>query len=410
VTHGYESPGLGFVGKEWVYKVTSGRIVVSLAPEVARVEDGALKPPSPLPFASRRFYAIRSEPAPHALASRIKQSFPDIVAASLTESNCLLPKGFIAKVNDRGAVSLTGTNPHTPASSYAPYFDALTRRLNQSYPTGSNPWLAFTVAPTSVQLAIHSVPTSVLPDEDDQLYPFLKQSIYNAKEVPISAARYLNKNRDSRLSRNATSVVVSVDPKHVSTLQPALFLFSSRLKVEKTVQANRYTQCTNCYRYGHAAQRCPQKHPSCPYCALHHTRAAHRCQNPTCPKGGYSKPVSGCCPTSPPRCPNCGDDHDAFSRECRARPIPPPRAEAPPLSDDESTTPSDGEEAMDVADDGRPAPSTPETSAAQAVDLTTPRPSRRPVGDTSNADRLLPSGPPANPLTPSNTRARPGDV
>jgi len=160
-----------------------------------------MKSPSSLPQASSRFFAPRSNPAPHALAQRIATSFPDIAAATLTDSNYLLPKGFIVKVNNRGAISLTGTNPNTPAESFAPYFDALTRRLNQSFPVGHNPWLTFTQAPTAIQLAIHSIPTDVLPDDNKQLFTFIKNSIHNAKAVTIGSARYLNKDRTARLSK-----------------------------------------------------------------------------------------------------------------------------------------------------------------------------------------------------------------
>jgi len=114
------------------------------ATEVAREGDREIKTLLSLPQASRRFFASRSNPAPHALAQRIVSSFPDIAAATLSESNCLLPKGFIAKVHNRGAVSRTTTSPNTPVESYTPYFDALTRRLNQSFPVGDNPWLTFT--------------------------------------------------------------------------------------------------------------------------------------------------------------------------------------------------------------------------------------------------------------------------
>ena len=164
-----------------------------MATEIARKTDDSLKRVPSLPYASRRFFAIRSSPAPHAQGQRIVKIFPDLVATTLTESNCLLPKGFITNVNDRGAVSLTGTDPHTTASSYAPYFDAITRRLNQSFPTGSSPWLAFTLAPTAIQLAVHSVTTDILPDIDDQLIPWLRLSIKNAKAIEIKLARYLNK-------------------------------------------------------------------------------------------------------------------------------------------------------------------------------------------------------------------------
>ena len=64
---------------------------------------------------------------------------------------------------------------------------------------------------------------------------------------------------------------------------------------------------------------------------------------------------------------------------------------------------------MDVADDGRPAPTTPETAPAQAVDLTTPRPPRLPEGGSSNVGRSAPTGPLALPVTPADPRARPGN-
>jgi len=92
---------------------------------------------------------------------------------------------------------------------------------------------------------------------------------------------------------------------------------------KKAVNANQYTKCTNCCCYSHACKRCTQKHPSCPYCPLHHTHLAHRCQNPTCHKGGNIKPVLNYCATSTPHYSNCGDDRDTFSRECRARPVRP---------------------------------------------------------------------------------------
>jgi len=170
-------------------------------------------------------------------------------------------------------------------------------------------------------------------------------------------------------------VVVPVNPDDVPILLPALFLFSKRLKVKKTTQANRYTQCLNCYSFGDAHPRCTQKHPTCPYCTLHHTRSAHSCQNPTCPNGGDTKAISGCRPTSPPHCPNCGDDHDAFSRACKARPVPPPQPEAPHLPTKKlSDATSDSEEAMDMGDDGCPAPTTPDAPSALPIDLSTPRP------------------------------------
>jgi len=53
---------------------------------------------------------------------------------------------------------------------------------------------------------------------------------------------------------------------------------------------------------------------------------------------------------------------------------------------------SDSEEAMDVVDDGRQAPSTPKAPATQTVDLSTPRPPLRPRNALA-----LPSGPQPEP-------------
>ena len=121
--------------------------------------------------------------------------------------------------------------------------------------------------------------------------------------------------------------------------------------------------------YGHAHQRWPATHSTCPICALHHTRVAHRCQNPTCPRSGNNKPVPSCCPTSPPHCCNCGNDHTATFRECPARPPPtvPTRTNSP------APAPT-GQDPMDLAVDGGPAPSTPPTGEGpREVDLVTLR-------------------------------------
>ena len=118
---------------------------------------------------------------------------PNIAAATHTESNCLLPKHLFAKVNNRGAVSFTGKNPNTPAESYTRYVEALTPRLKHSFPVADNPWLMFTQAPTAIQLTIHSILTHIQPDDDEHMFTFIKNSIYNVKEVEIGAARYLDK-------------------------------------------------------------------------------------------------------------------------------------------------------------------------------------------------------------------------
>jgi len=162
------------------------------------------------------------------------------------------------------------------------------------------PWLTFTQTPITILLGTHSIPIDILPYDDEQLFPSIQTSIHNTKPLTIGAAWYLNQAPADRLAKQATLLVVSVNPDHVPILLPVPFLFSKRLKIKKTMQANQYTQGTNCSLFGHTSSRFTQKNPSCPYCTLPHPRSPHRCQNPTSTKGGDSKAVSSCCPSFPP--------------------------------------------------------------------------------------------------------------
>jgi len=284
----------------------------------------ATQPPKSLPTAERRFYAPRSSPSEHQQASLIAATFPDIAARVLRDANCVLPLAVTTKVNDRGSVTLLVTDPATPAAAFAPYFDALSAQLNKSFPVGESPWLPFRLAPNEAQLAIHSLPIAFLPEDPNELFPCLAESILNSKDIRILAARYLNPDAQSRVGKTATSVIVSVHPGDVPAMGSSIRLFSRPRTVERAYSSNRYTQCKNCGGYGHVAPRCPSVDPVCPICSLNHTRAMHRCPNPTCPGGGNIKATPGCCSSSPPRCANCGGAHTATHRDCDSRPSPPP--------------------------------------------------------------------------------------
>jgi len=128
------------------------------------------KGPPLLPAAQHRFFGPRTSPAPPNDSFIMTATLPDIMAAVLKEANCSLPLSLTASVNRNGAVTLT-TNPYTPSSAYSPFFDAMTKKLNQSFPVGDNPFLVFREAPTSVELLIHNLPLSILPDEPANLLP-----------------------------------------------------------------------------------------------------------------------------------------------------------------------------------------------------------------------------------------------
>jgi len=151
----------------------------------------------------------------------------------------------------------------------------------------------------------------------------------------------------------------------------------------------------------------PRNPPDCSICALHHTRASHRCQNPTCPRCANNKPVTSCCLTSLPHCGNCGNDHTATFKECPARPSP-----TSPIRPASTVPP--GQDPMDMPVNGGPAPSTPPARAGSTeVDLVTPRqppPAGPPrPGTIQGFGGPLPLEAQSPSRAPSDSRARPGN-
>ena len=88
-------------------------------------------------------------------------------------------------VNPPGLLTLTSTSPYTPATAFAPFYEALTNKLNQSFPIGDNPFLPFPQAPNEVQRAIHGLPYGFIPSVADDLLPALAESRQNATGVGI---------------------------------------------------------------------------------------------------------------------------------------------------------------------------------------------------------------------------------
>jgi len=126
------------------------------------------------PLGLKTQFCCQNRPCPPCPCTTHSRQLLDIAAATLTDSNCLLPKGLIPQVNNRGAFSLTGTNPNTPTASYTPYFDPLTCRVSQSFPGWDNSRLTCTQAPKALLLPVDSIATHILPNDDDELYPFIK--------------------------------------------------------------------------------------------------------------------------------------------------------------------------------------------------------------------------------------------
>jgi len=204
-------------------------------------------------------------------------------------------------------------------AAYSPFFDAMTKKLNQSFPVGDNPFQVFREAPTSVKLLMHNLPLSILPHEPTDIFPSLLESISNAIDVPIFGARFLQTDPVKRAEKRTTSVVVAVDPRHVSWFGECILLFSLACTVAPAYSASKSTQCGKCWRFGHSAPLCKEEAQACPICTLLHHRSTHRCANQRCPKGGLEKSVVGCCNPSPPLCINCGGQHALFDGSCPIR-------------------------------------------------------------------------------------------
>jgi len=232
-----------------------GKKAASAAQVAASSKSSVPKGPPPLPAAQRRFFAPRATPTLPNDSFVMTATLPDIMAAMLKEANISLPLSLTASVNRNGAVTLTA-NPYTPSSSYSPFFDAMTKKLNQSFPVGDNPFQVFREAPTSVELLIHNLPLSILPNEPTDLFPSLLESISNAIDVPIFGARFLQSDPAKRADKRTTSVVVAVDPLHVSRFGESIQLFSPPRTVAPGYSASKSTQCRKCWRFGHSAPLC----------------------------------------------------------------------------------------------------------------------------------------------------------
>jgi len=219
-------PGKGKKGRQTKSPISASSVAVASG-------EVFTKSPPPLPHPVRRFFASRTTFEPHPEALKIAAHFQDITASVLREANCSLPLSFTCTVNDKGSVSLLGTDLHTPASAYTPYFAPLTSRLNKAFPIGNSPCDIFKPTPNETQLLIHSVPLAFLPSDDDQLFPSLHESIRNARGVSILSARYLNPDTEARGQNNATSVVVTVAPPDAYAILPSINLFSQNRRVEQ---------------------------------------------------------------------------------------------------------------------------------------------------------------------------------
>jgi len=226
-----------------------------------------------------------------------------------------------------------------------------------------------------------------MPLQDENLFSNLSNPILNSKDVSISAARFLNPNSQSSMEKRAYSVVVNIERDFVQTMLPSLYLFGNSRTVEKAYSSSPLLQCPKCWKYGYVKPLCKAESPTCPLCSLQHTKAKHRCPNPSSPRGGNLKAILGCCLASPARYSNCREAHLARSRDCPERPPPPAPRAAPAIEDYQAVLDPDE---IDVDTDAPQAD--PSRPAARG-----PTPTRK---ASSHRSRKKPQEPPPLPQQP----------
>ena len=161
--------------------------------------------------------------APEGIWDKLAEGYRE---ALVREANCPFPLGFTATVNPRGSLTLMSTNLHTPATAFAPFYEILTNKLNQSLLRENNPFLPFRPAPNEVQMAIHGLAYGFMPMEADNLLAALAETIRNATSVGIYPARFQQSDLAKRAKRSSGSVVVSVSPSDVEAFGSSIRHFS----------------------------------------------------------------------------------------------------------------------------------------------------------------------------------------
>jgi len=77
-----------------------------------------------------------------------------------------------------------------------------------------------------IQLAIHALPLRFLLQDEEELFPYLRQAILNAKVTLILSARYLNPSKDSMGTEQPPSAVVTIDPQHIVVVPSGVVIVS----------------------------------------------------------------------------------------------------------------------------------------------------------------------------------------
>jgi len=178
-------------------------------------------------YGDHRTYAVKSPDSWEANAFR-EGNYPDpatCIAGHLAP-DCPKPQPSYAKATSSGApkgnknkssltaAKVASASNSVPATQGAKSLPTAQRRfyaprsspsehpqaalIAATFSVGESPWLPFHLAPNKAQLAIHSLPIAFLPEDENQLFPCLSESILNSKNIRLLATWYLNSSPQSR--------------------------------------------------------------------------------------------------------------------------------------------------------------------------------------------------------------------
>jgi hypothetical protein len=176
--------------------------------------------------------------------------------------------------------------------------------------------LASTIKTTETwsKIAVHGIPTGAYADSEDGMEELKTEIETHNSGVRLMVLPRFMVRKEAREGKAATSFILSFPIEHDANrvIRNGLAVYGIYRKCGKYYTAGPNDQCRNCFRFGHAWQRC--KAPAvCRLCSGPHNARHHECTN--CDIKGTT------CIHHPKKCALCSGPHFASDPSCPQRTI-----------------------------------------------------------------------------------------
>ena len=265
----------------------------------------------------RKLFATRTTAKPFKNPAVDEARISVAIARTLLGCKCREPTSLQVSSNRfNGTVTLTVPNG-SDSGQYSKYLNEMTKALNEALPDDEPEFLPFRQVPTDVNVLIHGIPLAAIPDDPIELDNKIKEYFKDFHQVDVSSAKFLKANPESRIDKNATSIVVRVPEVDAAKVTPHVIFMGKRKESRIMWHATPTTQCTRCWKFGHPKVGCRENTDLCPICSKTHAEKDHKCHQPSCE--GYRRIKANCCQLTPAKCPTCGGAHSAKDKICPVR-------------------------------------------------------------------------------------------